>query len=504
MNYGSILNTCYNIWISSAFFACLKKIYAPFARAYNNLALVKLLRRPDAIQSAYEGSLFSRIVRFIFDLILKPVGAVSRVLAPVFGSSRIVQAVCGSIFLSFEFILGAGICGIFIVPHDYWNNAYAVAIAGGLLVLYLLLAGAGKRQLMYPEKLGLPFLLFVIALIISLFHTQNMSDSLRVLMFFAAALIFTYVIAADITDEKRLVKLLAFIYAAVVLTAIYAVIQRRLGLVVADASFTDMTINAGIPSRITSTLDNPNNYAEFLVLFTPLCAALAGSRKSTAAGLALMLGLAFPAVALIMTYSRSGWISIMLAVLVYVWLRNKKLIPVLIMLAVAAVPFLPASIFTRLTSFVTSFIDSGYVDTSAMHRFALWEGVGYMLRDYGVTGIGLGPVSFSALYPLYSQPGATEGAFHTQSLYLELMLELGILGFVSFIWMILRNIKNSVIECRHSSGAVRLTLIACASAFLGIAFCCIVEYIWFYPRDMFAFFILLGVSFASIEIAKKT
>lgn len=126
-----------------------------------------------------------------------------------------------------------------------------------------------------------------------------------------------------------------------------------------------------------------------------------------------------------------------------------------------------------------------------------------MIRDYGVSGIGLGPASFASLYPLYAQPLAIDGAAHTQSLYLELILETGILGFVSFMWLALRSIKNSVIARRGSSTLTKTVLIACAASFIGIAFSCIVEYIWFYPRDLFAYFILLGVSYAAISMAEK-
>ena len=151
----------------------------------------------------------------------------------------------------------------------------------------------------------------------------------------------------------------------------------------------------------------------------PLCAAFAGTRKKQLSCVLLLLGLAFPAVALIMTYSRSGWISLMLAAFVYIWLRNKKLIPLFIALALLAIPLLPSTIITRLTSIVTSFLgSSGHIDSSAQHRFALWQGVEYMIRDYGVSGIGLGPTAFASLYPLYAQPLAIDGAAHTQSLYL--------------------------------------------------------------------------------------
>ena len=472
MQYGAILNYVYNAWTHSVFFAILEKIWRPFKRAYDDLALVKWLRRGDRIQAVYETSLFARIIRFILDLIEKILSAIAGFFAPAWEGSLIARLCRGSFILNFEFLLGAFICLMFVMPHESWNNAYAVIAAVGFLALYLILVGCGKRKLLYPDKLGFPFALFAIALLVSLLFTQSRSDSIRILLFFIAAFIFTYVIAADISDEKRLVKLLAFIYAAVILTSLYAIIQRKFGLVYVSASFTDLKLNTGIPSRVTSTLDNPNNFSEFLVLFMP--------------------------------YSRSGWISLMLAAFVYIWLRNKKLIPLFIALALLAIPLLPSTIITRLTSIVTSFLgSSGHIDSSAQHRFALWQGVEYMIRDYGVSGIGLGPAAFASLYPLYAQPLAIDGAAHTQSLYLELILETGILGFVSFMWLALRSIKNSVIARRGSSTLTKTVLIACAASFIGIAFSCIVEYIWFYPRDLFAYFILLGISYAAISMAEK-
>ena len=166
-----------------------------------------------------------------------------------------------------------------------------------------------------------------------------------------------------------------------------------------------------------------------------------------------------------------------------------------------AVPFLPDSIMTRIMSLVSGFSNNGHIDTSAAHRLALWKGVSYMIRDYGVTGIGLGPASFNSLYPDYAQLGAVDGAYHTQTLYLELILEVGVLGLVSFIWMALRNIKNIVVARRGAGPVLKPVLIACAAALIGIAFSCCVEYIWFYPRNMFAYFILFGISIAAVNMA---
>ena len=247
MQYGAILNYVYNAWTHSVFFAILEKIWRPFKRAYDDLAPVKWLRRGDRVQAVYETSLFARIIRFILDLIEKILSAIAGFFAPAWEGSLIARLCRGSFILNFEFLLGAFICLMFVMPHESWNNAYAVIAAVGFLALYLILVGCGKRKLLYPDKLGFPFALFAIALLVSLLFTQSRSDSIRILLFFIAAFIFTYVIAADISDEKRLVKLLAFIYAAVILTSLYAIIQRKFGLVYVSASFTDLKLNTGIP-----------------------------------------------------------------------------------------------------------------------------------------------------------------------------------------------------------------------------------------------------------------
>lgn len=500
-----ILSSIYRCWLDSRFFALLSLIWRPFKNAYDNLFIVKRLRNADSIQRAYSNSLFARFIRFVCSIITKLIAAIAKPLKGAAETSLIIKLCRGSAILNFEFLLGAFICAMFIVPHEFWNNSYAILAAFGFLAIYFIMAGCGKRSLLYPDKLGFPFMLFAIVLVLSLLFSHARSDSARILVFFMASFAFMYVIASDISSIKRLEKLMAFIYAALIVTSLYAIAQRAFNLVYVDASFTDLKANVGVPARVTSTLDNPNNFSEFLVLFLPLCAAFAGTRKNVLWSVVLCIGLAFPALGLIMTYSRSGWISIMLAAFVYVWLRNKKLIPALIILALMAVPFLPDSIITRITSLTTSLSGKGHIDTSAAHRLALWQGVAYMLRDYGVTGIGLGPDSFICLYPGYAQRGAMDGAYHTQTLYLELILEIGILGFVSFMWMALRNIKNIVIARRGAGTVLKPVLIACAAAFVGIAFSCCVEYIWFYPRNMFAYFILFGISLAAINIssAKK-
>lgn len=496
----SILGKLYIIWLQSGVFALLERVFAPFRKAWPNSALVRFFEREPAVERAYEHSLINRVITAVCDFFLGIFGAVYRFFSPATETSFIVRVCRGSAIFSYEFLLFGFIFVMFVMPHQLWSNGYAFVSAVGLFAVYAFLAGAGKRPVMYPRELGFPFLLFVIACCMGLIRTTAFSDSLRVLMFFAAAFLFTWLLASDLSDRDRLMRLMGFIYAAVMFTALYAVAQRFMGVEV-SASFTDLELNKGVPGRVYSTLDNPNNYAEFLVLFTPLCAAFAMNVKKEIMRLPLCLALALPMLAMVMTYSRSGWLSIFLAAAVFVYYSDKKLIPLMFLVCVLAVPFLPASVVTRLGTIVNT------KDSSASHRFITWSCVLDMLSDkyYWLTGVGIGPLTFSDVFPAYAVDRARYGVYHSQMLYLELDLEMGLLGFVSFLWMMGRTIKDSaraLYRCRAKE--VRAALCACCAAFIGISVAGLFEYIWFYPRVMFAFFILLGVCLGAKRMSVQT
>lgn len=494
---NSILGRLYGWWLYSAIFRILRGIYRPFSRAFPHSAVVRFLRRSPKVEVWYRASLFTRIVDAVWNFLLRVFGAIFRYLRPAAATSLIVRLVSGSRLLRFDVILGGFVFVMFITPHAMWSNSYAVLAAVGLFGLWFLMSAAGSREKVYPKALGLPFLLFLMACMGSLIFTSAFSDSFRILLFFIAAFLLTFVIMADTTDERRLVSLMGWIYAAVILTALYAIAQRFMGVEV-SASYTDLDLNAGVPGRVYSTLDNPNNYAEFLVLFTPLCVSFAMNRKNPTLRFVLCCCIVFPLAAIVMTYSRSSWLSLAVAAVVFVYYVDKRLIPIGFVAIPLIIPFLPDSMITRFSTIFNSH------DSSASHRIRTWQSLLPMLRDHGFTGIGMGPTTFADLYPSYALTGATKGVYHTQMLYMELFIETGALGFVSFMWMMLRNIKDAAFGIFRASGReAQGALVACVASFVGIAVASIFEYIWFYPRVLFAYFILLGVCLACIRMGRE-
>ena len=199
-----------------------------------------------------------------------------------------------------------------------------------------------------------------------------------------------------------------------------------------------------------------------------------------------MAGLVLPVAALLMTYSRSSWIGFALAVIVFLFFYSKRVLPAFFLLALLALPLLPQTIWNRILTIGST------ADTSNMYRVQIWSSVMDMLRDHGLTGVGLGPANFQPVFQQYAS-GAVAVAPHSHMVYLEVWVEMGLLGIGSYLVYYLTTIRKAVVHFGQASQAVRLALIAGVSSLAGIAFVSAAEYIWYYPRVLFCFFILTGV-----------
>jgi len=492
----SIAGTLWYWWTQSAVFRLLRAVYRWFRNAWLHSGVHRLLTHESRIQAAYEASWIARLMRAVLNGVAGALGAFFRWFGRINAGSvnqRVWRAVCGgSLVLRFESLFGIFIAAMFLCPHDYWNNSYGLMGAAALFALYLCVCGARQRKPFDPAALGLPMLLFAFGCFGSIAFSYDFGDSVRILLLFVAAFLLCYTAAAAVTDRRSLMTILGFLYFAVLLTACYAVVQRILGVAVSK-SFTDLQANKGVPGRVFSTLDNPNNYAEFLVMTTPLAAVWAVNVKAKLRTLPLSpflcCGLALPMLAMVMTYSRSGWLSIALAFAVLLYFGDKRWIPLLVLAGILAVPFLPQSVVTRLGSMVSG------EDSSSRFRVYIWQGIFLLLLDHWVTGIGLGPGSFAIVYKQYARSKATIGVPHSHMLWTEMLVETGIFGFVMSLWMFLGIVRRTGVGAvRSGPGLRRLTLCACLGAIIGISLTFLVEYVWFYPRDMFAFFLVCGIA----------
>lgn len=397
---------------------------------------------------------------------------------------------------SFTGIFSFLVAIIFLVPDQLWNNVFGLGISLLLLIL-VFCAYANKRDYVNLDVKGLPlsFVFFVATTVAGVILSRNRADSIRIFAFFLTSFIICVAIKSIAGNKTARRKIMAFMYFATIVTSIVAVVQGIIG-VEADASLTDLTLNKDMPGRVFSTLGNPNNFAEFLVMFLPFSFVFALTSKKAKQRALRLVFLALPVAALLLTYSRSGWLAFALSVIVFIVLYNKRLIPLLIVAGIVLVPFLPESIMSRILTI------GNLQDSSSSYRIDIWAGCVDMLRDFWVTGVGLGPGAFTSVYPPYSY-GVTNIAPHSHMQFMEMLIETGIVGFASYIWFMFELVRRSCIYSKKCiDKETRFVGIACASSISALILVGLFEYCWFYPRVMFAFFVCAGIAL-SLGCEKK-
>ena len=481
---------------SSALYRLAAKAWQLLTAPVRGSLCARLWQGSERLRARLEGcrpyGWIDAVIRWLTELSGKLFGWV---VEPICGS-HLVASACRMPRFNLGWLYGIVFVIIYLVPGERWNNLYALALSCLVFLAMLLDAWSRRETAFRARELGLGLLVFLLALCLSLCFAWDRVGAVRVFLFYGTGMLFCFSLIGTVTNRGRLMAILGFVYLALLLTGVYAVFQRLQGVEV-SASLTDLKLNAGMPGRVYSTMENPNNYAEFIVLTFPVslvfCMGIVDRRWKTLC----LASLVVPVAALLMTYSRSGWVSFALAAVVFLALWDKRLLPLVVVAAVAALPLLPQSVFNRILTIGST------ADSSNMYRIYIWTSVLQMLGTYGLTGIGLGPGNFIPLYAGYSVSQASV-AYHSHMLYLEVWLEMGLLGIVSFLFMYLGIIRRAVKALAKADPMVRYVLIAAISSLVGVSFVGAAEYIWFYPRILFAFFILMGVTLAAVKLAEES
>ncbi len=487
-------------FMSSFIYKAVISLMNGISAVFKGSSLYKMLYRKDSLSIYMDNSLFYRFTdRSIKSILDFFAGIYNKIRNLNNGSinNRLYNSIRTTFGLSYENILGIVLILIVLVPGSIWNNLYGLLAAVFLLGLYFICAISGREFSISLKEIGVSMLIFAVCLVVSLLSSLDRSDSLRVLMFFITSFIFMFVISGSMNTEEKLDKLIGFIYLGVILTSFICIYQGIVGIET-DMQFVD-TNTSGKIQRMVSTFENPNNYAEYLVLFMPFMAAFALNRKTNKEKFGYMALLVFPVAALLMTYSRSCWITFAISAVLFLLLYDYKLFPYFAVLVLFAIPFVPESIWTRILSI------GNLKDTSNFFRVEIWRGCLNMIKDCWLTGTGLGPLAFRKLYLVYAVPYAIT-APHSHLLFLEILLEIGVVGAITFfIWWFfsIKRFFTALIRENLKGRKLRNIIIASVSSLVGITFVSCVEYIWFYPRVMVMFFAAAGIMMAAMKILRK-
>lgn len=484
-------------WKESVVGRTLHKGWLGFCALVRESVICQFLWRKSMWTRRWEDSIFCRIVDWVLNLIPNILKWVHR-KAPTLTETSLFFRLLGFLQKKMYVLLGLFFFVMLIAPHSMWNNIYGLAGAAVLLVIFCLGGIVNERPRVQTKALSVFFALYAMFVAYGFVFSASRSASFRFLCFHLTCMIIVLLMVSAIESYQQLETMLLFLVAGLVIASFYGCYQRLMGIEVI-ASQQDLTLNVGMPGRVYSFFDNPNNFAEILVMVIPFFLALLANLKGFWTKLIVFIAMVPCLVAIGMTYSRSGWIGLAFAVLVFIGMQNWRFIPLCIVLGLAAIPMLPQTIVNRI------FTIGNMQDSSTRYRFSIYEAVGNLLKDYGVTGVGLGSDVVKQAFQTY--PTMFDGSYpiHSHNNYLQVWCEMGIGGLIAFAALLLYQIKNGLRAFYEGYGSrkIRYVLSAALGAFGGILVISVAEYTWFYPRNMFLFWLLFGIIAACIRLGHQ-
>ena len=299
--------------------------------------------------------------------------------------------------------------------------------------------------------------------------------------------LFALVVVNAVDSRDKLEQMIRVMIFAAVAVCFYGLFQFVFRTGYQSQAWVDSSMFGGISFRMVSTFENPNMLAQYLLLTIPLAGAMLindfGEKKKRW----LWLGCcAVMCLCMILTFSRGGWLALLVAGVVFLVMVNPRLL-VLAPFALILLYFvLPDTIIQRFTSI------GNLADHSTSYRVSIWIGSLRMLADYWLCGIGPGDVAFNTVYPTYSYDEITTP--HTHNLFLQLTSDAGICALVVFcviLWCFFRYLSAGVHKAADGKG--RMLQIAFFSGMAGFLVQAMTDYSFYNYRVMLLFWVYLGL-----------
>lgn len=474
----------------------MKRIASWFSNLYNGSVVVGFLSKDGILSRNWETSIafrgLDRLFNFIPDL-LKKLFAKFHIAFEGSLLFRLISFLSRNVPVLTAVFLAVSL----VVPHNYWNNLYTSIAVLILFGLFLINTMVDKEAKFASKAIDVFLFIFMITVILAQVLSVYPALSLRFFAMYFTNFVLVFLLASSIKTKEQLADVIEIILIGAVLFGLYGVYQAIKGVPVL-AYEVDTTLNEGMPGRIFSSFDNANNLAQVIVMLLPLFVAVIMNAKGWQKRLLFGVGAIPLFISLGLTLSRSGWIGLAVAVLVFIFLVKRSLIPLFIILGILAIPFLPDFIVKRLATI------TNLQDTSTSYRFDIFKTMWPVVKDHWYTGLGLGTDAVKVMtiardYAVYTK--AVPPHFH--NLFMEIWIETGIVGILSFLGFIGRLVKKSLraIFNKAADPYCQNVLKAGLSGLMGILVIGIAEYVWYYPRVMLVFWMLIGIILAALKLS---
>jgi len=480
--FGSVPNTSTRVF--SAFFVCFAMpivisslindgrvmLYAGISCFIIGVVLFLLNRTP---QGLYDGSFVCRLVGGLFvveehrTLCLVPhaspkltwlfyvlLGLIFGVLATILDLEMFVMVAGGTAaFLAVMWKIEIGIFALaFLLPLA---PTAMVAPICALIVFSFLVKTFVTRTMALTFKLTDFFvLLFAGMLVYGFVISFNRAGSVFMVSMYLLFAATYFAVRNALRARGVIFGVFATLTASGLLVALYGVYQQLTGNFNPAAAWLDETMFGG-GGRIYSTLDNPNVLGQYLIFTILIALALMYIYKSYVHKTAALGVFGAAALCMVFTQSRGAWLGLLFAIAVFALLHDRRLVVLGIISLVFMPLVLPEAVIMRFLSIGDT------ADGSTLFRVQIWQASILMVRDFWISGIGLGEGAFSRIYQMYAFNAVVSP--HSHNLYLQILIDLGIAGIAVFTVVIVCSYKNMLLSIKKMGKLAALPAALCAA-----------------------------------------
>ena len=323
-------------------------------------------------------------------------------------------------------------------------------------------------------------IMLLLLMMVSVLQSTSIFLSLKEIFRFGLALGLYLLIILEFSTKKAIHRLIKMIYYPAFLVLLYGIFQQFTGHGVSSY------VN-GVTPRIDSTFGQPNLYAGYIILlFYPLF-FVAMKEKSKKHKYFYFLELLLMLVSIVYTYSRNGWLSLILGCIVVSIIYNWKLLFPLIAMIIGAVA-IPA-VHER---FNGVFANDG--------RVKIWKVAVKAIEEHPISGIGIGNFQpFNNEYIIqHPEFNTGENILHTHNVYLKMFAELGVVGLIVFLIFSIVIIVKAVKVARNFDGELKSIATGIGVTFFTFYLVNMFDNLLFAPKIMNYYFIFIGILVTSI------
>ena len=321
------------------------------------------------------------------------------------------------------------------VQFTYFHVAFGITFIAVLMNMVM------KRSLAFPSlSLWPPLLMFLLINFISLIYTPEFPTAVWTCVRFLALAILTWM-TIKVVDREWKVSFLLWIFILVP----FAISVLSIYQITTSGSFySEMVYRAAsalglVVFRATGTFQNPNKLASFIMIGSVVSFGLLFD-KNFGKYLRIILLVCFFVIVggIIATFSRGGWLATLSGLLMILLLHKKwsyfaVIFAVIFLMVFYLVIQHPDIILAVLYRFGTIFDPSS--DDSSSSRLSLIRSGIWMWQDHPIFGVGL--EGYAPMMKYYFDPSMPTPTLHVvepHTVQIEMLAELGLVGFTIFVW----------------------------------------------------------------------